>query len=135
MNSLKGVITAIATEKDISLVTVTAAGEIFSALVIDTPATAAYLKPHHEIIMVFKETEMAIGKNLAGGLSLRNRFHATIRQIQAGKILSSVNLDFKGHHLCAIITTQSVNELHLTAGDTVVGLVKTNEISLMEVPE
>jgi molybdate transport system regulatory protein len=135
MNSLQGVITAISTEKDISLVTIAAAGETFSALVIDTPATAAYLKPHHQIIMVFKETEMAIGKNLSGGLSLRNRFNATIRQIQTGKILSSVSMDFKGHNLCAIITTQSVKELHLAAGDTVVGLVKTNEVSLMEVPE
>ena len=135
MNSLQGVITAISTEKDISLVTIAAAGETFSALVIDTPATAAYLKPHHQIRMVFKETEMAIGKNLSGSLSLRNRFNATIRQIQSGKILSSVSLDFKGHNLCAIITTQSVKELHLAAGDTVVGLVKTNEVSLMEVPE
>lgn len=134
MNKLPGVITAIRTEKDISLVTVTAAGETFSALVIDTPDTAAYLKLGQEIIMVFKETEMAIGKNLSGGLSLRNRFHGTIRQIASGDILSSIILDFKDHTLCAIITTQSVNELHLVVGDSVVGLVKSNEVSLMDIP-
>jgi len=132
MNRLKGVIKAIATEKDISLVTVAAAGEIFSALVIDTPQTAAYLKPNQEINMVFKETEMSIGKNVSGGLSLRNRFAATILEINAGEILSSINLDFKGHLLCAIITTQSVTDLKLAVGDNVVGLVKTNEVSLME---
>ena len=133
MNRLKGIITAVATEKDISLVTVAAASEIFSALVIDTPDTAAYLKPQHEIIMVFKETEVAIGKNLTGGLSLRNRFNATIRHIESGKILSDITLDFKGHRLSAIITTQSVIDLNLAVGDMVVGLVKTNEVSLMEV--
>ncbi|MDB5262653.1 MAG: hypothetical protein JWQ14_1934, partial [Adhaeribacter sp.] len=34
----------------------------------------------------------------------------------------------------AIITTQSVNELRLVVGDTVVGLVKSNEVSLMGIP-
>ena len=132
MNRLKGVIKAIATEQDISLVTVATAGEIFSALVIDTPHTAAYLRPNQEISMVFKETEMSIGKNLSGSLSLRNRFAATVLNIKAGQILSSINLDFKGHLLCAIITTQSVADLNLAVGDHVVGLVKTNEVSLME---
>ncbi|KAA5545685.1 TOBE domain-containing protein [Adhaeribacter rhizoryzae] len=132
MNRLAGVIKSITTEKDISLVTVSATGETFSALIIDTPQTAAYLKPNQEINMVFKETEMAIGKNLTGGLSLRNRFAATVQEITAGTVLSRIILDFKGHLLCAIITTQSVTDLQLAVGDSVVGLVKTNEISLME---
>ncbi|GEO04871.1 hypothetical protein AAE02nite_25350 [Adhaeribacter aerolatus] len=132
MNRLKGTIQAVVTDKDISLVTILAAGEIFSALVIDTPQTAGYLMPNQEIDMVFKETEMSIGKNLTGSLSLRNRFAATIKEISAGKILSRIDLDFKGHPLCAIITSQSVVALNLTVGDNVVGLVKTNEVSLME---
>jgi molybdate transport system regulatory protein len=132
MNQLQGTITAIESAGDISLVSIAAAGESFSALVIDTPATAAYLQTGKDIVMVFKETEMSIGKDLAGGLSLRNRFPARVRQIEAGTILSSVHLDFKGTPLQAIITTRSVAELQLAAGDKVVGLVKTNEISLTE---
>jgi molybdate transport system regulatory protein len=132
MNRLKGTIKTVDTENDISLVTISAAGETFSALIIDTPQTANYLMPSQEINMVFKETEMSIGKNLTGSLSLRNRFNATVNEITSGKILSSINLDFKGYSLCAIITTQSVKELNLVVGDSVVGLVKTNEVSLME---
>jgi len=132
MNQLKGVIQAIESEQDISLVRIIAAGDFFSALVIDTPETASYLQSGKEIIMLFKETEMSIGKNLTGGLSLRNRFNATISNIEAGKVLSSVYLNFKSYPLCAIITTASVTELKLAVGDTVVGLVKTNEVSLME---
>lgn len=132
MNRLEGTIQAIITENDISLVTVAAAGELFSAMVIDTPQTAPYLKPNHPISLVFKETEVAIGKNLTGGLSLRNRFAATITQITAGKILAQITLNFKGHLLNALITTQSVTDLNLAPGDQVVGLVKTNEVSLME---
>jgi molybdate transport system regulatory protein len=132
MNQLKATITAIESAGDISLVSLAAAGESFSSLVIDTPATAAYLQPGKEIVMVFKETEMSIGKSLAGGLSLRNRFPARVRQIEAGTILSNIYLDFKGIPLQAVITSRSVADLQLTVGDEVVGLVKSNEISLTE---
>jgi len=132
MNQLKGIITAIDSALDISLVTVAAAGDSFSALIIDTPQTAAYLRPGQEIIMVFKETEMSLAKNLSGSLSLRNRFAATIQAIETGKILTSVYLNFKGQLLCAIITTRSAQELQLAVGEAVVGLVKSNEISLMQ---
>lgn len=132
MNQLQGTITAIESAGDISLVTILAAGESFSSLVLDTPATAAWLQAGKNIVMVFKETEMSIGKGLSGGLSLRNRFPATVRQIDSGSILSCVQLDFKGHALQAVITSRSVAELQLTQGDAVVGLVKTNEISLTE---
>jgi molybdate transport system regulatory protein len=132
MNQVPGTITAIETAGDISLVTIAAAQQRFSALVIDTPATAAYLQTGKAIVMVFKETEMAIGKHLAGGLSLRNRFPAQVRQIESGTILSRVTLAFGGLSLQAVITSRSVRELQLAVGDEVVGLVKTNEISLTE---
>jgi molybdate transport system regulatory protein len=132
MNQLKATITAIESAGDISLVTLAAAGERFSSLVIDTPATAAYLQAGKEMVMVFKETEMAIGKSLQGGLSLRNRFPARVSQIEAGRILSCVWLDFKGIALQAVITSQSVADLQLAVGDVVLGLVKSNEIALTE---
>lgn len=132
MNQVKALITAVETAGDISLVSMQAAGESFASLVIDTPATAAYLQAGKEIIMVFKETEMAIGKNLSGGLSLRNHFPAKVRHIQQGRILACVDLDFKGISLQAVITSRSVADLQLTIGDEVTGLVKTNEISLTE---
>jgi molybdate transport system regulatory protein len=131
MNRLKGIITAIDSAVDISLVTVVALGDSFSALVIDTPETAEYLQPGQEITIIFKETEMSLGKNLSGHLSLRNRFAATITSLEAGKILTRVNLNYKGQSLCAIITTRSAQELDLNEGEAVVGLVKSNEISLM----
>jgi molybdate transport system regulatory protein len=130
MNQIKGTITAIETAGDMSLVTIAAGGESFSSLVLDTPATASYLQVGKEIVMVFKETEMAVGKGLTGGLSLRNRFPATVQKIESGRILSSVLMAFQGQVLEAVITTRSVAELGLAAGDAVVGLVKTNEISL-----
>jgi molybdate transport system regulatory protein len=132
MNQLHAVIKSIETEDHISLVTVEVAGISFSTLVIDTPATATYLREGNEVVMVFKETAMSIAKNLSGGLSIRNRFPATVAAIKKGKVLTSVSLDCKGYPLTAVITTASANMLALKPGDLVEGLVKTNDISLMQ---
>jgi molybdate transport system regulatory protein len=132
MNHLNAVIKSVETEDNISLVIVEAADILFSTLVIDTPATSAYLKEGNEIIMVFKETAMSIAKDLSGGLSIRNRFPATVTDVTCGKVLTSVSLNCKGIMLMAIITTRSANELAIKAGDTVEGLVKTNDISLLQ---
>lgn len=132
MNQVPGIIKTIETAGDISLVGIAAGGELFSALVIDTPITAAYLQTGKNILMVFKETEVAIGKNLVGGLSLRNRFPARITHLEQGRLLSRVALDFRGFTLQAVITTASVNDLKLSVNDEVLGLVKTNEISLSD---
>jgi molybdate transport system regulatory protein len=132
MNQLNAVIKSVETEENISIVTVEAMGIPFSILVIDTPATAAYLEEGSEVIMVFKATAMSVAKSLSGGLSIRNRFPATVAAIQSGKVLSSVLLDCKGNMLEAVITTRSADGLALQVGDVVEGLVKTNDISLMQ---
>ncbi len=135
MNQLTGKITDIETDGGISLVTISVAGMDFSSLIIDSPATVPYLANGNEVYMLFKETEMSIAKHFTGGLSTRNRFPATIRAIKPGQILSKIVLDFKGHILYSIITTKSMHSLHLQVGDHVEGLVKTNEVSLMQVSQ
>ncbi len=130
MNQLKGTVVAVEWAEAISLVTVEAMGHLFSALVIDSPETATYVGVGNPVVMVFKETEVSIGKNLSGGLSLRNRFASRVNEVKRGKVLSQLTLDFKGELIVAIITTRSVQELDLQIGDQVEGLVKTNEVTL-----
>lgn len=132
MNRIQGTIREMISEEGISLVTVEASGALFAAVVIDTPETAAYLKTGNEVWLVFKETEMALGKQLAGGLSIRNRFEATITGIAGGKVLTKVSLDYRGTTLDSVITTASAERLKLQVGDPVEGLVKTTEMSLMQ---
>lgn len=133
MNQLKGTIEAIETAESLALVSVKADGHIFSSVVIESVETSGYLQPGREVYLVFKETEVSIGKGLSGGLSLRNRFPVQLREIQAGKILTQLTLDFQGHLFHSVITSRSALELSLQVGDWVEGLVKTNEITLMAV--
>ena len=131
MNQLKGTVETIETAESLALVSVKADGHIFSSVVIESAETSDYLQLGKEVYLVFKETEVSIGKGLSGGLSLRNRFPVQIREIQAGQILTQLTLDFHGHLLYSVITSRSVHDLSLQIGDWVEGLVKTNEITLM----
>lgn len=135
MNRIKGTITAIETDEGISLVTVEAAGQLFSSVVIDTPQTAPYLRVGNAVFLVFKEAEMAIGKDLSGSLSTRNRFTATISAIEESSVLAKITLDFNGQQLVSMITTASSRRLKLQVGDRVEGLVKTTEMSLMKMED
>jgi molybdopterin-binding protein len=132
MNQLKGTITAIESNRHMSLVDVAVGGDVFSATLLETPETADYLKVGNQVTLLFKETEVALAKNLSGTISLRNRFAVTVRNIERGDILSAVGLDYAGKALTSVITTRAVDRLQLAAGDTVEALVKANEIALME---
>ena len=83
------------------------------------------------VTLLFKETEVALAKNLAGLISLRNRLPAIVTAIERGTILTRVTLDFNGHAFESIITTRSSHVLELAVGDAVEALVKANEMTVM----
>lgn len=132
MNKLNGQIVAIDHNNHMSLVDVAVGGEIFAATLLETPETADYLRLGSQVTLLFKETEVALAKNLSGAISLRNRFAVTVHSIERGDILSAVGLNYAGRALTSVITTRAVDRLQLVVGDTVEALVKANEIALME---
>lgn len=132
MNRLQGTITAIESNRHMSLVDVVVGGDVFSATLLETPETAAYLRVGNPVTLLFKETEVALAKDLSGLISLRNRFAATVQGIERGDILSAIKLDYAGHTLTSIITSRAVARLQLALGDKLEALVKANEIALME---
>ncbi|MEQ6341949.1 MAG: TOBE domain-containing protein [Gammaproteobacteria bacterium] len=132
MNRLRGRIAAIESSGQLSLVDVDVDGDTFTAIIVETPDSAGYLKLGGEILLLFKETEVSLAKNLSGLISLRNRIPASVQDIVEGDLLSQVTLDYKGNRIVSIITSRSVRRLELKTGDQVEGLVKANEMTLME---
>lgn len=130
MNRLKGKIVAIEHNSHMSLVDVAVGGDVFSATLLETPETADYLRVGNKVALLFKETEVSLAKNLAGLISLRNRFPATVRAIERGTIMSAVRLDYRGLPLTSIVTTRGMERLQLAVGDAVEALVKANEMVL-----
>ncbi len=132
MNKLKAKIVRIDSSEDISLVDLKVKNDIFSCVVIETPQTANYLKIGNQVTILFKEAEVSIGKNLSGEISLRNRVKSTIKHIEKGEVLTRLVLDYEGIEIGSIITTRSANRMKLENGDEVVGLIKANEVSILE---
>lgn len=132
MNRLHGYIAAIDSNSHMSLVDVAVGGDVITATLLETPASASYLRVGHPVTLLFKETEVSLAKNLSGLISMRNRFPVTVHSIERGDILSAVGLDYAGKALMSVITARAVDRLQLTVGDVAEAMVKANEIALME---
>lgn len=131
MNRLKGQIVAIDSNSYMSLVDVAVGLNIFSATLLETPATANYLVVGSSVTLLFKETEIALAKNLSGLISLRNRIPVSVAAIERGDILGAVTLDYDGMQLVSVITTRAIDRLEIKVGDDLEALIKANEIALM----
>jgi molybdopterin-binding protein len=131
MNQVKGTIRAVESDEGLILVSVESAGDTFSALMVETAENRS-METGMTVFMAFRETETAIGKDLSGGLSVRNRFPAVITAIAQSPILTKITLDFRGTQLSSVITSASAKRLELQIGDTVEALVKTTDMSLIK---
>ena len=132
MNILQGEITAIKTCGSLSLVSIQAGDSALKSIVIESPETAPYLKEGNPIKVLFKETEVVIGKGTEHHLSLRNRLISTIQEIEKGELLSKLSLSTSAGPIISFITTSAVEELDLKKAEVVTAMVKTNEVMLSE---
>lgn len=130
MNSLKGNISKVEVNGNMSLVSINVAGLEFKSIVIETPQTVDYLIEGGEILVLFKETEVIIGKGNDIEISLRNKVKGRISHLKKGALLASVTLETAVGNIISIITVNAVNNLGLKEGSEVVAMVKTNEILL-----
>ncbi|HSZ71189.1 MAG TPA: TOBE domain-containing protein [Cytophagaceae bacterium] len=130
MNKLTAEISDIQTSGDIALLKLYCEGSYFYSMMIHHRED--YIYKGNLVYMVFKETELSIGKDLKGGLSIRNRFQSVIEHIEKGTLLSEVKLNFNGHLITSLITTQSAEALALQVSDRVEGLLKTTELFMMK---
>lgn len=132
MNILKGAIVTIKVSGNLSLITVNANGIFFKTIVIETPITASWLKIGNEINVIFKETEVVIGKGLEHFVSLQNKVPGKIIDMQQGELMSKITVDTAVGNIVAIISLDAVMQLDLQIGETVSAMIKTNEIMISQ---
>ena len=130
MNILTGTISQIQSHEGISLIKVRSSNVIFSSIVLDTPETADYLQVEREVRIIFKETEVIISKDLNANISIQNQLSCCIESIKKGVILSQINLMHEDQIIKSIITSNACEQLDLKENDSVMALIKTNEVSL-----
>lgn len=130
MNTLKGKIAEVKVHESLSLVRVEVNGQLFSAIVIDTPDTVDYLRTGINVKLIFKETEVILARGNELNISLQNRFFGPVIAVESGDLLSKVVVNAKQGEITSIITTNAVRQLEIEVGTEVTALVKTNEMML-----
>jgi molybdopterin-binding protein len=130
MNTLDVKIKSLKTSGGFSVIEFDYKGDTLCATLIDINSSATEFRIGDNVKIAFKETEVSIGKNLEGLISLRNRMKCIIKKIETGEALSLITLEYKETLIISIITTGSAKRLLLKEGDKVEALVKANEVSM-----
>lgn len=130
MNTLIGEIVEITEHNSLTLVRAEVNSIALTAVVLDTPSTADYLKIGNKVNIIFKETEVIIATGAALKISLQNRFKGPVKSIEFGELLSKVVVASAAGEITSIITTNATKQLELESGTEVTALVKTNEMML-----
>lgn len=130
MNRLPGTIVAVEAYGSVAVVEVAVGARLFTASLLGSGEAAAQWPAGARVSLLFKETEVALAKNLSGQISLRNRMPATITALEPGRLLTRVWLEMDGLRFSSLITTRSAQGMQLAVGQQVEGLVKSNEVGL-----
>lgn len=131
MNTLSGHIAAIEAHGSVAIVDVAVAHHRFTATLLGSAEHLAEWKIGQAVRLLFKETEVALAKNLSGQISMRNRMPGTVTALEVGQVLTRVVFEMQGVQISSVITSRSARGLQLALGDAVEGLVKSNEMSLL----
>lgn len=131
MNRLPGHISAIDIAGSVALVEVAVGERRYAATLVGAVQEIAAWHIGMPVVLLFKETEVSLAKNLSGLISMRNRIPAVVTSVERGDLLTMVRLEVGEYEIGAVITTGSANLLQLAPGDRVEGLVKANEMSVM----
>lgn len=87
-----------------------------------------------EVVTIgFKSSVVAICKgHFDGALSHSNQIKVKICDIQKGEILTKIIGDNSGVFISSLITTDSANKLNLSIGESVLFLIKSTDMFLVE---
>lgn len=130
MNKLEGKIVAINTEGALSLVKVMVQNCTITSIVIDTPEYSNYLIIGNSIQVLFKETEVVLAKAFSGAISIQNKLDCSVLSFEKGKLLCKITLDFQDTKVVSVITRNAFDQLAIEENDSMIAMIKTNEISL-----
>lgn len=127
MNKFSAVITGIERSDSLCCIRLDASGIALSMLLFDLDPS---FRQGERVQVLFKETEVALAKDMCGEISLSNRFLAVVRAIRPGEILSDITLESSAGRFGSIITTGAVERLGLQLNDEVTVMFKASQLSL-----
>jgi molybdopterin-binding protein len=130
MNKIKGIISDIQSDNGLSLINLKCGDQRMKSIVINHQDGTPGYQVGESVVIMFKETEVFIGKGWDQEISLRNQFRGIIKSVNQGKILAEVVIECGIGELRSVITVDATSDLSLATGDKVTAMIKTNEVLL-----
>ncbi|MGY1577372.1 TOBE domain-containing protein [Streptomyces sp. MN13] len=130
-NQLSGTVTDVTAGEAMASVKVRLAGgqDITAAITADAVRDLG-LAEGSAVRALVKSTEVALATGPVDGISIRNQLAGSVTEVSTGGAMGSVKVSVDGGELTAAITKDAVEDLRLSAGSSVVALIKSTEISL-----
>ncbi len=130
MNELKAIVSNIQSADSLNIIQFDYAGIILTMMGLELPN----IKIGSKVILSAKPTHIAIAKDFNGNISLSNIIKAKIKELNNGKLLSSIVLKIKEQiTMQSIVTYNSSKRMNLKVADDVVMLIQASDLFIKEV--
>ena len=130
-NQIPGTVTDVTSGEVMATVKVRLAGgqDITAAITIEAVEELG-LAAGTAVRALVKSTEVSLATAPVEGLSIRNQIPGTVNDVTSGGAMACVKVAVEGGELTSAITRDAATDLALTAGSSVVALIKSTEVSL-----
>lgn len=130
MNYIRAVISEIQSVDTITIVSFQADGQELKMMALELDDS---IQIGADVILGSKATNTSLAKDIKGLLSVSNQLPCRVESIEFGELLCSVKLGFLEETLESIITKDSALRMNLQVEDEVLALIKSSELSIVEV--
>ena len=130
MNYLSGYIEELTGKGNLTIARVKVYENLFNAIVIGNREKDARMQIGQEVELLFNESEVAIGKNISGILSISNSASCKVISIENGEIFCRLGLGLYRNTIYTLVETTVCKKMDIQLHDNVEMYLKINEIFL-----
>lgn len=128
MNQINAVVSKIQSIDNLSILSFKAGECQLRMMALEVPLL---LDEGSKVTLGAKASNIAIGKNISGQISISNQLPCIIKSINKGALVCSLKLDFQGIILESIISVDSFEVMDLVEGENALALIKSSELSIL----
>ena len=130
MNKIAAIITEIQSVDTLNIVSFDVAGQQMQMMALEL---GEELTVGSSVIVGAKATNIVLAKERVEVITISNQLEVKIVGIEMGELLCNVCFDLAGERWESIITRESALRTTLSVNDKVVALIKSSELSIMEI--
>ena len=130
MSMINATITEIKSVDNLNIVSFDFSGTLLKMMSLDLNDE---MKVGRIVKLNVKPFHITIVKEFYGVISYSNKLNAVVKSCENGELLSSIKLLVNGVIFESIITKELALEMELKTGDSVIVMIKANDLSIQEV--